>query len=473
MEWRTIISNSWVAAVLIFAVNFALKIWTADYASLYLDEAVSVFYAQQDLGALMEYATRDANPPLHFLTLHYWIKLFGVSEFSVRGLSVLFSSGTAVMLWVLLKRFSNTTVAWTAVILFTFSNVHLLYAQEARGFAMVAFFATASFWFYLRLFQDRKKWAAVGLFACNAALLATHYAALFVPLVQVLALVFWWDRERKYFGFWGLAQVLTVGALLQEWLALSGEKVGNNANWLPSPNAIQATELMERFSGNDMMLYLVAVILAIGIVFWAIKQQRFSRLFGVATLWCFGTLIGAWVLSLWVPLFLPKYLLYASVGMVIMIALTLGAVPFKRPTQLVIIAVVIGFSLSQFKWEQAKQEDWKGAVAWAYGKQQDGAILMTAVYNFRAFAYHFNESVFTDYENTQMGLYEEQIFCADELHQEFFKYQPYERFVLVEAHEKDLPADRSPFKVLEAKFDLLEQTNFQGIRLTVFGRRSD
>ena len=58
-------------------------------AAISIDEPFSIFYAQQDLGDLMSVFMDENNPPLHFVLLHYWINLFGISPLAVRSLSLL------------------------------------------------------------------------------------------------------------------------------------------------------------------------------------------------------------------------------------------------------------------------------------------------------------------------------------------------------------------------------------------------
>ena len=68
-------------------------------APISIDEPFSIFYAQQDIGEFLPFLNQGNNPPLHFILLHYWINLFGISSFSVRSLSLLFSILTIPVLY--------------------------------------------------------------------------------------------------------------------------------------------------------------------------------------------------------------------------------------------------------------------------------------------------------------------------------------------------------------------------------------
>ena len=128
----------------IFIVSLLYKLPFLDFHSLYLDEAYSLFYAQQPLAELFKIFETEANPPLHFLSLHYWVGWFGVTAEASRLLSVICSSISCVLIFLLSERFFGKKAAWFTVVLFLFSGFHFLFAREGRGFAMAGMFCLAS-----------------------------------------------------------------------------------------------------------------------------------------------------------------------------------------------------------------------------------------------------------------------------------------------------------------------------------------
>lgn len=58
--------------------------------SLWVDEGFSVDVARKGIPDLIHQATTaDANQPLYYVVLHFWIQLFGDSEFALRSLGAL------------------------------------------------------------------------------------------------------------------------------------------------------------------------------------------------------------------------------------------------------------------------------------------------------------------------------------------------------------------------------------------------
>ena len=84
----------------ILLVALLLRVFQLDAESLWLDEATSVYIGNQDLVQVAgDLSLRNFHAPLYVLLLHYWMQLFGDSEFSVRLPSVLFGVFSVGMLY--------------------------------------------------------------------------------------------------------------------------------------------------------------------------------------------------------------------------------------------------------------------------------------------------------------------------------------------------------------------------------------
>ncbi|MEG4587806.1 glycosyltransferase family 39 protein [Microcoleus sp. MOSTC5] len=77
-------------------------------------------------------------PPLYFLTVKCWAKLFGDSPAATRSFSVWISLlAFSSLYWLCRELFAPPEMVWIAVGLVAVSPLHVLYAQEARPYSLL------------------------------------------------------------------------------------------------------------------------------------------------------------------------------------------------------------------------------------------------------------------------------------------------------------------------------------------------
>jgi len=82
------INGKLIILLAILLMGLFLRIYDLSNESLWLDEGFSIRFANLSLYQI--FFLPETNPPLYYIILHWWINLFGDSEFSVRFPSVIF-----------------------------------------------------------------------------------------------------------------------------------------------------------------------------------------------------------------------------------------------------------------------------------------------------------------------------------------------------------------------------------------------
>ena len=477
-EFTSLTRPAWITAIGFVVLNLIVKGWTLTEPSFYLDEAYSVFHAQESLASIFERLQAEANPALHFVTLHYWIKLFGISEWSVRGLSLLAMALTGGGVFLYARRYLSPLAGWISALLFLFSNAHLHFGQEARGFALATLFALWALWCYTRLVREGRKKAFWGLLIATTLLLYTHYAAIFLPFCMVLGFPFLRVRGKKiegrFFAALGGAALLFLPNLW--WF--SAEKVGSTAGWLEAPDAAATLKFFEWSTGSNTLVYVFGGLLLLGYIGIILRRKKEPqpplRILVVLGLLSLGVFLFGFIVSQWIPLFLPKYLLYGYTALLILIGGLLAWAPVPAPARALLGIGVLLLAIFHFKPSQPKREDWKGATAWLEPRRQaDNAIVITPVYQRRAAAYYLHQEAFVEPDSIFQRLYHERIICLDQLDTAFFRYQPYPELLLVESHQGyNDPTGGNHQTLLSMGFVLKEDTVVQGIHLSTY-RQAD
>lgn len=249
-----------IVLLFILIVTFFLRLYNLGYHDFWYDEALTVSYAQ--------YPWANWNAPLYWILLHYWIKIFGISEFSLRFPSLVFSFLSVIFVFLLGKELFNKKVGIVASIFIGLSPFHLWYAQEARDYSMVLFFGLLSSWlFYKALREDNNKlWLSFILVSIIG--LYTNYFYIFLFLAHGLYLIcFKKLRLSLKNTFWFLIIILGFLPYLNRFLSKLYYIWGKF--WIPKPEWGSLVITLENFAlgyNGFPLIYLIANILG-GIFF--------------------------------------------------------------------------------------------------------------------------------------------------------------------------------------------------------------
>ena len=300
---------------------------------------------------------RDFNPPLYYLLLYLWMQLAGSSEAALRSLSVVFFVATLWVAW----RFMIDLLAIPArraaayLVLFAVNPVLTYYAVEARMYSLLAFLAAASFYSY----QARRP--ALYILSTTAGLY-THYFMLLVVAVQVLATLMTLHEARRWKR--RALILLTPVLLLVPWLIVVVAVREGNASefWIAPLNWRFGLHILTAiYTGHDATYgflgrserWLFALCL-LAVVAWSLRAVRRSAaerrpVSLLVALWALAPPLVVFGISFVQPVFLPRYLLFASVGLLLLLACGLeAAAPRLRFALLVILsALAIRYQLLQ------------------------------------------------------------------------------------------------------------------------------
>lgn len=191
-----------LGGLLLLAV--ALRFATLGVQSLDPDEAFTAEIARKSLGgALSQVPHTESSPPLYYLAVWLWAKLFGTSAWGLRSLSALAGVALVPVVYALGTSLKSARTGLIAAAFATVSPLLVWYSQEARAYMLFLLLATAAVLLFVR---GRLWWWALA----SAAALATHYFAVIVVLPMAAWLL--WTRRRS--AAWPVAAVVLAGLAL-------------------------------------------------------------------------------------------------------------------------------------------------------------------------------------------------------------------------------------------------------------------
>ncbi|MBI2009661.1 MAG: glycosyltransferase family 39 protein, partial [Candidatus Chisholmbacteria bacterium] len=234
------------------------------------DEAWTALISQFSLPDILRITGEDFHPPLYYFLVHFFIVVFGASEW-IRAVSTLFFLLTVVAVYFLAREFVGRGEATLLAILTLTSPILVTYAFEARAYALVALISTAStllFWLALKT----RRWRWWGLYILlGMAGMYTHYYLWFIFAAHG---VYWLAFSRQQFKRVVVTYLLMLAGQVP-WIPTLLSQVGSVAGnyWIAPITSQTHWEFFIRVTAGDdgvpqqkFVAVVVAVLLGISLL---------------------------------------------------------------------------------------------------------------------------------------------------------------------------------------------------------------
>jgi len=222
------------AVLALIVLGFILRVFHLGEESVWLDEVLSLEFAQDGVLGIIRRTAADVHPPLYYLILHPFVWL-GTGEEVLRYPSMLFGTLSLPLIFLIGRELYGREQGIIALLLLTFSPFHIFYSQEARMYPVYLFWICLSAYFLLLALRTGRLrfWAAYSVVSVLS--LYTHYFSVFLLIAQNLYLCVHVVRRRfprDLLIRWMGSQMLIL-ALFAPWLpvVLSQFKAGK-AGWI-------------------------------------------------------------------------------------------------------------------------------------------------------------------------------------------------------------------------------------------------
>jgi len=291
----------------------------------------------------------ENNPPLYFLLIKAWTWCVPLEEAWLRMPSALFSVVTVWPLFLLAHRLGNSAMAGAACLLFTLNNHQYAYAHEVRAYSLLLLLTTVAAWLVVRGQSGSSVRSTVLLAVAFAALVWTHFFGwLVIGLlgVCVLAVPELRDERRRVLlaAFIAIVSFLPYGFI---FFQRAGESIAQGT-WVKAHGAEEIWHMVRRWSNQPV----VTLLLLLPLVLVLIRERLRSFALRFALLWWFLPLFGLWLVQWWVPAYVDRYLLFASIGFYLALAYAIVNVMHAgwiRWTAPVVAVAAMAFTFTPWK----------------------------------------------------------------------------------------------------------------------------
>ena len=404
--------------------GLALRLYRLGMQPLWNDEVITRQVAEARGSENLVYFLHDSSPPLYYLLLKAWLALGADSERAIRLLPAAFGVASIPVAYAVLKGIFGRRAALLAALVLAVHPYHVYYSQENRYVTLLALLGLAVVGAYAR-FLRRGTWGDAALVALSgAAMLYTHYYALF--LLAALGLHFAAFRLRTRDDLLKIAAIaVAVGLLFLPWAGvflLQFER-GQPARDVIRP--LQQLFLTGSFfliGGTEWRLppipftflppeehgYRAAMVglLAPGVLLlavWIARDLRRAQARGLGTFAVLLPVVLVAAVSTRVPLYRPKYLMPV-------LPLFWGLVAYGQtawresprwPRQLaatgiaaLVAVLVLGSTVRVFTSADYQRERWWDPRNWLEARERAGDVLLLYnPYSASAWRYYYEGSL--------------------------------------------------------------------------------
>jgi|TARA_Y100000310_G_scaffold217524_1_gene218564 uncharacterized membrane protein len=257
--------------------------------SIWLDEAATILESNRNLAEIISFLKKDGlGPPLYYFLLSLWMRVFGISEFAVKSLSIIFYMLSLFAVYFSGKSIYDKKTGLLCLFLYMVSPLSIVHALNVRMYSLLGLVGIMSTLFFLKLFllkvDSRKDFLLYIL--VNVFGTFTHYWFMFVILSQIVCyiLLFSGSLFKKFIA----ATVISLMPFFLLWLPILFSQMDNGSTfWLEKPNIIVALKdtILNFFGGgiqpggNSIALIVYATFLFLIIFQFEGIRVKFQKFF--------------------------------------------------------------------------------------------------------------------------------------------------------------------------------------------------
>jgi uncharacterized membrane protein len=207
------------------ALGFALAVTTLLKLTVYARQPLSIdevwtgmIASQSSVAGLIRECQRDVNGPLGYIISWVWAQIAGLSNGALRAPSIIFA---CVAPWLALTphRLANRTVRYVWAVLLACWMPGLVFAEQARCYALVLVLATANAVTYAHLIRRPSLSTAFVWTSISALFILSHYVAGLLVACQGFAYLA--IHRGKAFKTWPAALVFAPAFACMAFQAVS------------------------------------------------------------------------------------------------------------------------------------------------------------------------------------------------------------------------------------------------------------
>ena len=352
-----ILKNEYFLVGLLMLVGLFLCFWLAPYSSFWGDESMVLNLTYKTNSQIVNFLlTQEATPPLYYFLIKAVRVTLGDKESYFRLISGVFFLLSGLFYYKLGKKIGGKTTGLISLVMWSTSYFLLYFSKQARPYGLSAFFSVASFYFFLKCFDEYKiRNAIFYLFFTILGLYTSYWFALLL-IAQIV--IFFAGRNKNWKMFWWM---FGAGLAFLPWgivYLLKFHNYGVGA-WIEKPGLATVWESLGYFGWGQWYAIIPATL--IGAVYGFVKKTiDFKKI--LPPFLCFIIpIVTAFIISQFVPIYTPgRREIIVIPAFVVLISYLISRIENVK-WKIIVAILLMFFSIQTISDFNAQAKDWNSS----------------------------------------------------------------------------------------------------------------
>lgn len=368
--------KSKLTIIILLIISYIIVIPNLDRTSFWIDEMFSVYsVTSNSLNSMFnDYILKDVHPPLYQISLYYWSRFTGNSEYEIRVLSYIFILISFIISYYLLVKYFSRRVAIIFISLSLSTPAILYYAEEARAYALLYSLAnilSIQFLIFREKIKDDKNLPYTLIFTYSLFSILICYTHFFgyilVFSISIYLIIYSYNLKRFKTTLQLFIVSALIGILAIIWLYVMIEygNISNKLNgnfWIDNDYIGVVYNFLGLLFGNIVSL-LFGAILFLSIIISNISKREIIAIFRNQIFLLLPisiSIIVAVMISLKTPIITGRNLLII-IPLILLFMTFLFNTLYDRKKIVISLYIISLLSSTIYKNFTYIKEDWRGA----------------------------------------------------------------------------------------------------------------
>jgi uncharacterized membrane protein len=318
----------------------------------WIDEGLTVGIASHPITSIPGVLVKDGSPPLYYLLLAVWTRLFGTSEVATHSLSLLIGLAVPLVAFWAAGRLFDRRAAWFTAAFAALSPFVTYFSGETRMYVLVVLESIVFCVAFSMAFIERRPRGPLWFAASLAALIYTHYWAFYAAAGAAFAvlLIARLSSDRRQVLHAALVGFGGAALAFVPWLPTFARQVGTTgAPWAHTPTFRGVVGELAALVRDERVLVALALAVGVGLAplarqLWESRQRPVGddalRCVALVVIGAAPVLIG-WTVAHVQPSWATRYLAVAVGPLILLFGVGLSRARWIGVASLAIAALLI------------------------------------------------------------------------------------------------------------------------------------